>query len=126
MFALSPTTAWGRFGSDNGTLIRDYYEKSGHQDTFIYVDHGGEFPPEGMPDVLDSRAAVRDESDWASPYDNCCYTRDFVSALVEIGYRQSVDLFYQHVHGAMHNESAWACRVSKPLSIFMKKRKSDK
>ena len=126
VFALSPTTAWGRFGSDNGTLIRDYYEKSGHQDTFIYVDHGGEFPPEGMPDVLDSRAAVRDESDWASPYDNCCYTRDFVSALVEIGYRQSVDLFYQHVHGAMHNESAWACRVSKPLSIFMKKRKSDK
>ena len=122
VFALSPTTAWGRFGSDHGTLIRDYYEKAGHQNTFLYIDHGGEFPTEGMPDVLDQKVAIRDESEWASAYDNCCYTFDFVSALVEIGYRQSVDMFYQHVHGALHNEVAWASRVAKPLTLFMNHR----
>ncbi len=121
VFALSPTTAWGRFGSDTGTIIREYYEKAGHQNTFLYIDHGGEFPAEGMPDILDQKVAIRDESGWASPYDNCCYTFDFVSALVEIGYRRNVDLFYQHVPGALHNEVAWASRVSKPLKLFMKK-----
>ncbi|MBQ9817893.1 MAG: alpha/beta hydrolase [Proteobacteria bacterium] len=122
VFALSPTTAWGRLGRDNGTLIRDYYEKAGHQNTFLYIDHGGSFPTEGMPDILDRKAAIRDESDWASAYDNCCYTFDFVSALAEIGYRQSVDMFYQHIPGAPHNEDAWSARVSKPLRIFMEKR----
>jgi hypothetical protein len=75
-----------------------------------------------MPDILDRKAAIRDESDWASAYDNCCYTFDFVSALAEIGYRQSVDMFYQHIPGAPHNEDAWSARVSKPLRIFMEKR----
>lgn len=120
VFALSPTTAWGRFSDDHGPTIRDYYEKSGHQDTFLYVDHGGEFPDEGQPQVLDRKIALRDESEWASAYDNCCYTFDFVSALVEIGYRQSVDMFYEHIRGARHNENAWAARVSKPLQLFMK------
>ncbi len=123
VFALSPTTAWGHFGSDNGPLIRDFYEKSGHQNTFLYIDHGGMFPKEGMPDVFDRKAAIRDESGWASPYDNCCHTFDFVSALVELGYRQSVDMFYQHIPGAMHNEGAWASRVSRPLRLFMQKKK---
>ncbi len=121
VFALSPTTTWGRLVNDHGTIIRDYYEDSGHQDTFLYIDHGGYFPPEGMPDVLDQRVAQRDESEWASPYDNCCYTFDFVSALAEIGYRQSVDMFYQHIPGAPHNEWAWSERVSKPLKIFMER-----
>lgn len=119
VFALSPTTAWGRFSCDDGPLIRDFYEKTGHQNTFLYIDHGGEFPAEGMPDVLDQKAAIRDESGWASPYDNCCYTFDFVSALVEIGYQKNVDLFYQHIPGAQHNEVAWASRVAKPLKMFM-------
>ena len=121
VFALSPTTAWGRFGDDHGTTIRDYYEKTGHQNTFLYIDHGGEFPSEGVDPVLDQRVAMRDESEWASAYDNCCYTFDFVSALVEIGYRQNIDLFYQYVPGAKHAEDAWAARVSKPLRLFMKR-----
>ena len=119
VFALSPTTAWGRLSDDHGPTIRDYYEKTGHQDTFIYIDHGGEFPAEGVPKVLDRRVAMRDESEWASTYDNCCYTFDFVSALAEIGYRQSVDMFYRHIPGARHDENAWAARVSKPLRLFM-------
>lgn len=122
VFALSPTTAWGRFSDDHGKTIRDCYENSGHQNTFIYIDHGGEFPPEGVPDVLDKKIAQRDESDWSNPYDNCCYTFDFVNALVEIGYRQNIDLMYQHVPGAQHSESDWAARVERPLSLFMQKR----
>ena len=121
VFALSPTTAWGRFGDDHGVTIRDYYEKTGHQNTFLYIDHGGEFPSEGVATVLDRRVAMRDESEWASTHDNCCYTFDFVSALVEIGYRQNIDLLYQFVPGARHAEDAWAARVSKPLRLFMKR-----
>ena len=64
---------------------------------------------------------MRDESEWASTHDNCCYTFDFVSALVEIGYRQNIDLLYQFVPGARHAEDAWAARVSKPLRLFMKR-----
>ncbi len=120
VLALSPTTAWGRFADDHGVTIRDYYEQAGHQNTFLYIDHGGEFPAGGQPAVLDHTVAVRDESEWASAYDNCCYTFDFVSALVEIGYRQNIDMFYQHIHGALHNEVAWAERVCKPLRLFMK------
>ena len=119
VYALSPTTAWGRFCDDHGTTIRDYYEQTGHQNTFIYIDHGGEFPTEGVPDVLDHRIAQRDESDWSNPYDNCCYTFDFASALAEIGYRQNIDMMYRHVPGAAHSESAWAARVCKPLRMFM-------
>ncbi len=122
VFALSPTTAWGRFSDDHGKTIRDCYENTGHQDTFIYIDHGGEFPAEGVPDVLDHRIAQRDESDWSNPYDNCCYTFDFVSALVEIGYRQNIDLLYHHAPGAHHSESDWAARVAKPLSLFMERK----
>ena len=121
VFALSPTTAWGRLSNEHGPIIRDYYEHTGHQDTFLYIDHGGCFPPEGMPDVLDMKVAQRDESEWGNAYDNCCYTFDFVSALAEIGYRQSVDMFYQHIPGARHSEDAWSARVSKPLEIFMER-----
>lgn len=120
VFALSPTTAWGRFSDDHGRTIRDVYERAGHQNTFIYIDHGGNFPAEGMPDVLDRKVALRDEEGWGSEYDNSCYTFDFVSALVELGYRQSVDLFYEYAPGAPHNEDAWASRVSHPLRLFMK------
>lgn len=124
VFALSPTTAWGRFSDDHGRTIRDVYERAGHQNTFIYIDHGGIFPAEGMPDVLDRKVALRDEAGWGSEYDNSCYTFDFVSALVELGYRQSVDLFYEYIPGALHNEDAWASRVSHPLRLFMKRHRA--
>ena len=119
VLALSPTTAWGRFGSDTGTTIRDLYVQAGHRSTYLYLDNGGYEPSGGCPAVLGMHDANIDEADGASSHDNFCYTRDFVDSMERIGYRYDVDLNHWHEPGALHNEDAWAARVFRPLSLFM-------
>ncbi len=118
VLALSPTTAWGRFGSDNGIIMRQLYEEAGHRNTYLYLDNGGVEPDGGCGANLGQFEAERDESGGADTHDNYCYTRDFVDAMERIGYRFEVDLTHWHEPGATHTNPAWAARVFRPLSIF--------
>ena len=119
VLALSPTTAWGRFGNDSGTTIADLYEQAGHRSTVLYLDNGGNEPQGGCSSFLGIDAANLDESEGASAVDNMCYTRDFLNRMVNIGYQFDNDLYHWHEPGARHDEKAWAARVFRPLQIFM-------
>ena len=121
VLALSPTTAWGRFGNDNGTTIADLYEKAGHRSTILYLDNGGYEPQGGCASFLGIDAANLDESDGASALDNMCYTKDFLNRMQNIGYQFDNDLYHWYEPGARHDEKAWAARVYRPLQIFMEK-----
>lgn len=109
--ALSPTTAWGDFTLHQKT-IQKIYEEQGHQSTAIYVDWGGN---EGSGCKNNSSDALEDENS----RDNYCYSSNFVQSLKNLGYIENVDLKYVHDANALHNEAAWASRVSVPLSFFM-------
>jgi len=111
VLALSPTTAWGNF-SQNTPTMQALYEAAGHRSTVLYLDSGG---GEGDGCKSDPGEAAKDEA----LRDNYCFTRAFVDAMQTTGYTFGVDLFHWHEPGALHNEAAWAARVSRPLSLFM-------
>lgn len=110
--SLSGTMGWGSIGQGihNQTII-ERYKAHGHQKTVLYVDSGGDGPcgdadGDGIDD--DSKTAT----------DNYCENVQLCSVLASVGYEKDKDLFCGWEKGAMHNEQAWASRVSHPLQIF--------
>jgi Putative esterase len=110
--SLSGTMGFGSIGPGvhNQTMI-ERYKAHGHQKTVLYVDSGGDGPcgdadGDGIDD--DSKSAT----------DNYCENLQLRGVLGAVGYQEDKDFFYGWKKGELHNEAAWAGRVSRPLQIF--------
>lgn len=109
--SLSGALSWGRRSLDNPS-IHELYGGTDVRGFAVYVDSGG-----GVSgDCVDTDAdGLRDDGDDADDY---CVTRQFADQLAEQGYDWETNLWHWHEPDALHNEAAWAARVSRPLEIF--------
>ena len=111
--SLSGTMGWGSIdpGVHNSTMIQRY-AAAGHGSSALYLDSGG--GDGGSPCVDSDSDLIQDDDPNAS--DNYCENLQLANALVGAGY--TADLQYFVMPGALHNEAAWAARVSRPVQFF--------
>jgi len=108
--SLSGTMGWGSIGPHTVTMI-ERYASSGHSTTALYLDSGGSGP------CVDSDAdGIQDDHPMAR--DNYCENKQMQLVLQATGHILDTDLWHWHEPGAPHDETAWAARVWRPLTIF--------
>ena len=110
--SLSGTMGWGSLDGAQplGLTMIDRYSAAGYRSTALYLDSGG-----GGACSDDDADGIEDDG---VDSDNYCVNLQFFAELQSIGYTDGLDVFHWHEPGAMHNEAAWAARVSLPLQLF--------
>jgi hypothetical protein len=112
VISMSGTLGWGSIGSEQapGQTMIDRYAAAGLRSTALYLDSGG------SGTCVDGDAdGIADDGDDS---DNYCVTQQLRDVLLGLGYELGVDLWYEHVADAPHNEAAWAARVDVPMALF--------
>lgn len=109
--SLSGAFTWGSRQTNNPTLIASAVALAASR-TVLYLDSGG-----GGDTCVDAdRDGVNDDD--PADRDGYCATLQLRDALAAAGRTFNTDLFHWWEPGALHNEAAWAARVSRPLAIF--------
>ncbi len=119
--SLSGTLGWGAYNPETDapmTMRRKFQTTAaagGNTALTVYVDSGGS-DGDGRCDDVDGDGEFEDDP---NDSDNYCVTRHFADVLAESGYSWDVTLHHWWEPGAAHNQTAWAARIARPLSLFL-------